>query len=111
MKKYKKFTEEVVTDLGVLTDDQVSQKYDIAAYQVITYRKEHNIKSLYEGVGGNAKGRRTTKIDWTEYKLSFLTDTNLSSREVSMRIGVCRHTVILKRQELKIKYKKYSRTI
>lgn len=90
-------TDEVVKSMGLLPDRIVSEKFNIPKYVIKEYRKENKIV-------GAKQGSWVSKREWSEYEISKVTDTSLTTDNLAKLLKLSRTTVQNKRKELGIKF-------
>lgn len=96
-------TEDIKSSMGVLSDRAVSEKFNIPFYVVREYRLENGIK-------GAKQGSWVTEREWTDYELSKVKDTSITTEDLTHILGISRNTVQSKRKSLGIKFDRKFKT-
>lgn len=96
------FPEEAIKLLGVESDSSISKHYDIPLSAVQNKRKELGIDSVIHGSW--VKPRK-----WSDYELSKIKDTSLTTKCLAALLNLSRTTVQDKRKELGVKYDRFNK--
>lgn len=99
---YKRSQDYIITDdiiklFGIKSDPYISEKFKIPICYIKNKRKEIGIKSA-------SNSSWVSERDWSEWELSKIKDTSLTTIDLSKLLSISRTTVQKKRKELDIKF-------